>query len=210
MYRLWWAPGTAAMAPHAALEEIGTPYELVRVDLAGREHLGDAYRKLNPNGRVPTLADGDFVMSEAAAIILYLADRYPAAKLLPAADEARGRALQWLVHLTNTVQQTFLEFYHPDWYLQDTDQARALKESAEARLNGQWQRIDDALARHGPWLAGDTFSAADLYLHMLNRWSRNCRRPAWTWPHIKANVDLVRARPAVRRMMAEQDIAEPY
>jgi glutathione S-transferase len=210
MYRLWWAPGTAAMAPHAALEEIGTPHELVRVDIAAREHLGDAYRKLNPNGRVPTLANGDFVMSEAAAIILYLADRHPASKLLPGDANARGRAQQWLVHLTNTVQQTFIEFYHPDWYLADVQQATALKESAEARLNGLWQRIDDALAHDGPYLAGATFSAADLYLHMLNRWSRNCRRPAWTWPHIKANIDLVRARPAVRRMMAAQDIAEPY
>ena len=76
MYKLFWDPGAANMAPHAVLEEIGCPYELVKVDIAKGEHRRPAYVKLNPNGRVPTLIDGEKVMFEAAAIVLYLIEKH--------------------------------------------------------------------------------------------------------------------------------------
>src|SRR4051794_31694748 len=77
---LYWRPGSAAMAPHAALAEIGHPYELVRI---GRDEAQSsaAYRALNPLGVVPTLVDGDVVVTESVAILLHLADRHPEAHL---------------------------------------------------------------------------------------------------------------------------------
>ncbi|MDQ3103439.1 MAG: glutathione S-transferase, partial [Actinomycetota bacterium] len=73
--RLHFLPGTAAMAPHAALAEIGVPYELVRVERDAEGHPSDAYLSLNPWGKIPTLEDGDLVLSESAAICLHLADK---------------------------------------------------------------------------------------------------------------------------------------
>lgn len=211
MYLLYVAPGTAAMAPHAVLEELGVPYEAIGVDIAAGQHLGQAYRKLNPNGRVPTLVDGDFAMFEAAAISLWLAEKHSAAGLMPApGTHERARTLQWLTHLTNTVQEAFIEFYHPDWYVEGAEAETTFKIGAERRLEELWSRMDAGLAANGPYLSGPSFTVADIYLHMLNRWSRNCNRPAWTWPNIKRTVDLVRVRPAVQRMMAKQGIAEPY
>ena len=210
MYKIYVASGTAAMAPQAVLEEIGVAYEAIPIDIGAKQHLADEYRRLNPNGRVPTLVDGDFAMFEAAAISLWLAERHSAAGLMPApGTHERARTLQWLTHLTNTVQEAFIEFYHPDWYVEGGEAETAFKISAEQRLGELWSRLDAGLAANGPYLSGASFSVADIYLHMLNRWSRNCNRPAWTWPNIRRNVDLVRARPAVQRMMAKQGIAEP-
>jgi|JI10StandDraft_1071094.scaffolds.fasta_scaffold857938_2 glutathione S-transferase len=209
MYKLFWDPGSANMAPHAALEEIGCPYELVRVDIKGGAHKQPAYLKLNPNARVPTLVDGDRVMYESAAIILYLIEQHPAAKLAPApGTQERMLFLQWLLYLTNTIQDSFILYYHPDNIFPDTDRRAALKAAGEARLEKQWAVVDAALAQNGPYLAGASFTAADLFLHMLARWSRNCARPAWAFPHIARNLDLVKARPAVQRMMAQEGLPD--
>src|SRR3954466_9318827 len=92
---LYWRPGSAAMAPHAALAEIGRDYELVRI---GRDEAqcSEAYRALNPLGVVPTPADGDLGVTEWAGILLHLADRHPEARLAP--DE-RAPFYRWLVFL---------------------------------------------------------------------------------------------------------------
>jgi glutathione S-transferase len=81
--RLHYLPGTAAMAPHATLAEIGVPYELVRVERDEDGRPSDAYLALNPWGKIPTLEDGDLVLTESAAICLHLAERFPAARLNP-------------------------------------------------------------------------------------------------------------------------------
>src|SRR5690606_41288031 len=105
MYTLYWAPGSAAMAPQAVLEEIGAPYEAVKLDTASRQHEQAEYRRLNPNGRIPTLVDGDFVIFETAAICQSLCDRNPEANLLPpAGSPARARISQWLPIQHNLLQ----------------------------------------------------------------------------------------------------------
>ena len=91
MYKLYYDPGSANMAPHAVLEEIGAPHELVLVDIDKGEHRGAAYLEINPHGRVPTLVEDDFVLYESTAILEYLEACFPAPALVPA--DARGRAL---------------------------------------------------------------------------------------------------------------------
>src|SRR5205807_1066498 len=93
MYTLFYGPGSAAMAPHAALEEIGAPYKLVEVDLKGGEHRRPEYLKLNPKGRVPALVVDGAVFTESAAILMHLADSYPEAALAPVRSWATASAL---------------------------------------------------------------------------------------------------------------------
>src|SRR4051812_44302841 len=81
--RLHWRPGTAAMAPHAALAEIGVEYDLARVELNADGEPPADYLRLNPSGLVPTLETGELVLTESAAILLHLADAYPEARLMP-------------------------------------------------------------------------------------------------------------------------------
>ena len=83
MIRLHYYPGNASMAPHILLQELGVPFELVRVDREAAAHKSAAYLKLNPNGLIPVLEDGDQVLYETAAILLHLADTHPEAVLAP-------------------------------------------------------------------------------------------------------------------------------
>ena len=172
MYKLYYAPGAASMAPHAALIEIGAPHELILVDTdKGKQHDPD-YLKLNPHARVPTLVEGDLVLYESAAIMLHLCERHPEAGLAPAPGERdRPRFLQWQIYLTNTVQEELMHHWHADHYVADAASQKALHEGVERRLARMWQHLDGVLA-DGPYLLGQRFSAVDYYLFMLLRWSR--------------------------------------
>jgi len=206
MYKLFYSPGSAAMAPHALLEEIGAPFELVRVDTKGGEHKKPEYLKMNPNGRVPTLLDGDQAIYETAAIMLHLADKHPGSGLAPAVGTAdRARYYQWLVYMTNTVQEAYIEYFHPDYYAKTESGQAEVKAASEARLQPMFAILDKALEK-GPYLLGSAFSAADIFLMMMARWSRNMAKPAVTYPNIKRCVDQVLARPAIQRMMKAQGL----
>jgi len=209
MYTLFYSPGSASMAPHAALEEIGAAYELKRVDIARDKPRDPEYLKLNPYGRVPTLAmDGGEPIYEAAAITMLLADRHSDAKLAPAISEsARGPYNQWMAFLTNTLQEAYLLHYYSDRYTTHADQADGIKEKAAEQIDSIWSNLDQALARRGPYLLGDRFTAADLYLQMLYSWYEPLDRLAARCPNVKRCVDLVVQRPAVKRMLQQNDMA---
>lgn len=195
------------MAPHAVLREIGCPFELVRVDTAAGGNTVPAYLALNPHHRVPTLVHGGRVMYEAAAITLYLCENHPEAGLMPPpGGEGRHLFLQWLFYFTNTLQEELQHWWHADNYL-DTDAARAeMKAVAERRLQRMFGLIDAGLERQGPYMLGGRFSAADLYLVMLCRWTRGMTAPATSYPHINRLIGLVTARPAWVAMMAAEGI----
>ncbi|HEY7608280.1 MAG TPA: glutathione S-transferase family protein [Alphaproteobacteria bacterium] len=209
MYKLYWSPGSAAMAPQTVLEEIGAPYEPILVDLAAKQHEQPAYKKLNPNGRVPTLVDGDFVIFETAAICQYLCDKHPDAKLAPpAGTPARGRFYQWLTYMTNTLQVGFLDWFHPDWTFADPAGQAALKAKAEEKLARNFAVIDGGIGA-SRWMTGDQYTVCDIYLAMLTRWSRFLAEPMWQRPNIRRVVAAAHLRPAFQRMIQKQGIAWP-
>jgi glutathione S-transferase len=200
--RLHWLPGSAAMAPHAALAEIGVEYELARVvrDEAGRSP--PEYLALNPSGRVPTLEDGELVLTESAAILLHLADRFPEARLAPRLGE-RAELYRWLVFLTNTVQTGLLRFLYPERY--GGGEVRAV---AAAELQQLFERIEGELAGRD-WLVGEERTAADLFLFMLTRWGRHLEPQAWERPNLRAHFARTLTLPGVRRMLDEQGLELP-
>src|SRR5690242_4160937 len=98
MYQLHYYPANASAAPHMVLEEMGADYELVLVDRAVNAQKSKDYMKINPNGRIPTLVDGNLVLFEAAAIVLHLLDQNPQAGLAPKAGTTeRSTFNQWLI-----------------------------------------------------------------------------------------------------------------
>jgi glutathione S-transferase len=204
MYTLYWSPGSAAMAPHGALEEAGARYELKRVNTDQGAHRDPAYLKLNPNGKVPTLVvDGSFVMFESAAMAMFIADRHPEAKLAPGPDEmARGHFYQWLTHLTNSMQPAMLRYYYPERHTTEAGGTDAVAASATEEIATLWDRIDRHLAANGPYLLGDRFSAADIFAYMLSTWEQCCPGTYERFPHVKRLADLVAARPAIKRVIA--------
>lgn len=198
--RLYWRPGAASLAPHAALAEIGAPYELVRIEREEAQTDAD-YRALNPLGVVPTLVDGDRVQTESAAILLYLADRFPDARLAP---PDRADFYRWLVFMTNTVQTTMLRVFYPERY-----GGPEVETVARAEAVGHFALVDAELDGRD-WLAGDHRTGADLFLFMVTRWARRLDPPAWdVLPNLRAHFARTLALPGVRRAMEEEELELP-
>jgi len=211
MYKLYYYPGNANLAPHMLLEEIGAPYELVLLDRAKNAHKAPEYMRLNPHGRIPTLVDGDLVLYETAAICMHLADRHPEAKLAPElGSEARAHFYKWMVYLTNTVQSEMIVYFYPDRWGGDGACAATVKRNAEAHLGSMFDVIEQNLVESGPYLLGQRFTAADLLLLMLARWSRGFERPARVRPRLGRLLERLATRPAIKRAFAGEDIAAPF
>jgi glutathione S-transferase len=197
--RLYWRPGTAALAPHAALAEIGVAYELIRIERETAQ-TDPAYLALNPLGVVPTLVDGDTVVTESAAILLYLADRHPEANLVPA-DHAVFYS--WLIFMTNALQTALLRVLYPERY-----GVEGVREIAMAEAAGYFDRIDRELEGR-EWLVGDRRTAADLFLFMLTRWGRHLEPESWSRPNIRSHFLRTLELPGVRRMIDESTLELP-
>jgi glutathione S-transferase len=213
MIRLYYHPGNASLTPHMLLEEIGVPFELKLVDRAGAAHKSPDYLKLNPNGLIPVLVDGDLVLYETAAIGLHLADAHPDARLAPPLRTAlRAQYYKWFVWSTNTLQAMLIHYFYGERMVDEGNAAAAVqvKSHAEAAAGGMLDQLDAQLAAHGQdWLLGATFSAVDPFVLMLCRWTRGFARPARSLPHLGPYLQRVLARPAVQRAFATENLQPP-
>ena len=211
MYTLYWSPASANMTPHAMLEDIGVPYELIKVDTSKGEHRSPEYLKVNPHARVPTLVyDGGKILYETTAISLLLAERHPEAGFAPKIDSLdRPLFLQWMAYLTNTVQIALMHWWHPEHVIDGADRQAELKAKAEQRADGMFRFLDDHLAKSGPYLCGRTFYVCDYYAVMLAQWTEFMATPAHLNPHLNKLIRLVMQRPGYARMLKAEGIEQP-
>ena len=211
MYTLYYMPGRANLAPHIVLQETATRYRLELVDLEKQAQRSPEYLTLNPNGRVPTLIEDGFVMYEAAAITMYIAEQHGEAGLAPPpATLSRARYYQWMAHLTNSVQEALNQWFHPDHFVSGTQTESAFKKNAEKRLEKMWGNLDEALSK-SPYLLGDRFSACDAYLFFLTCWQirlkKNMIRDRL---HLAEFFKTVKNRPSVERTFEAEGISSWY
>lgn len=208
MYTLYYAPGAASLVVHHFLLEARLSHRLEKLDLQAQQHKQPDYLRLNPNGLVPTLIADGAPMHEAAAILLYLADRHSETGFAPAqlAPE-RKPYLQWMFVGANSLQPAFRIWFYPHEAAGEAH-AEAARERARQRIESVWEKLDGHLAERGPFIAGPHYSAVDMYLTMLLRWSRNMPKPATEWPRLKALADAVRARPAWLELYRREGLTE--
>ena len=169
------------------LEELGLPYDLKHVDFKTLEHKGPEHIALNAMGKLPTLIDGDAVISESAAIGVYLADRYSSGTLAPALDDpARGPYLRWCFYAPSVVEPCCMA-KASSWEYRAASAGFGTYESLLQTLEGG--------IGEGPWLLGDRFIMADVILGGTVRWMLQFKmleaRPAFT-----AYAERLNARPA--------------
>lgn len=209
MYTLYWAPGTGSLAAQAVLEEAGAPYRLRRVDLAAGEHRTDAYRRINPNGLVPALVDGEGrAYFESAGLVMLLCDRHPEAGLAPTpADPARALYYQWLLYMADTIYPACRRWYHCERYSTDPADAPRVRAKARIDLLAQWRIIDAALADR-PYLLGQRFGACDVYLLMLCTWFDPVGELLEACPKVARCARAVAARPPVARALETHEQAD--
>ena len=205
---LYYAPGSASLLVHWLLIELGAEHQLQLVDTAARAHKSPEYLAMNPNGVVPTLVIDGKPQYEAAALAMMLAERHPQARLAPAFDDPRrADYLQWMFNLANMLQPLFRQWWYPNEPAGEAHREAVLA-ACVPRIEAHWQRIEDHLAAHGPYLLGAEPSVADFYLCMLMRWSRNMPRPATGWPHLAALAGLLKARPSFKTLYAREGLTE--
>lgn len=154
MLTLYHHPQSRSTTVHYMLHELGEPFGIVPIDLKGGEQKSPAFLKINPMGKLPVLQDGDVIVTETPAILLYLADKYPKAGLAPAIDDpARGAFLRWLFFYGSCFEPAMMDLSH--------------KRITPPTVAG-WGKPEDVLdtlsagLKQGPWLLGDRFSAADV------------------------------------------------
>ena len=174
--KLYYAPGTCALAPHIVLEWIGADYQAVLADLGS-----DEYRKINPLGMVPALSDGTSrIMTQADAILKYLAAKFPDARL----GSEPGLMAEFdldeaLAFLTGDVHPAFWPFFAPQRYTTNGDEAsiEAAREASFARIDRAMLHLDSMLQEHSH-VCGNRLTIADAYAFAMVRWTENLQK---TW-----------------------------
>ncbi len=199
-YKLYYAPGSAAMGTRVLLEEINVSYELIQTTISSDKQRPPELLALNPNGWVPVLICGDSAMYEGAAIAMFLCDRHPEARLAPKVDDPdRGLYLQTLVYFSSSVQNAFQLNYYPERFADTSVDEPGAQKRGIRRLRETWKVIDDQIGSN-EWVLGDQFSAVDIYLFMLTTWLDPTRGhpPTDEFSNVKRIADAVMSRPSVR------------
>lgn len=191
--KLFWCPRTRSLRALWLLEELGVPYERVFIDIRDPGLTRDPEFKLaSPMGKVPALADGKVRLADSAAIGLYVADRYPAAKLAPAIDDPmRGAYLWWMIYTPGVIEPAMAEKFSG---------------IAPNRLSHGWGDFELMIetlengVKDGPWLLGDKFSAADVLVGSSAYFMKQFGMLPQSKP-IEAYIDRCLKRPAYERAL---------
>ncbi|MDH4984446.1 glutathione transferase GstA [Aminobacter anthyllidis] len=198
--KLYYATGTCSLSPHIVALEAGIALDIERVDISRKPHVagsGHDFTKVNPNGYVPVLEldDGSF-LTEGAAIVQYLADLKPEAKLAPAAGTRERYLLQsWLNFVASELHKMYSPWlFHPEYGAQ-------AQEVARGKIAERLAYVENHLERSGSYLLGETFTAADAYLFTIVGWSAFAKVDLSAFPRLRAYMDRISARPKVREAM---------
>jgi len=198
-YRLYGNPWTRTVGPMMVLEELGLDYEFIPIDTRNDEHRNDTFLAINPAGFLPALTSPEGQhLHEAAAIMLYLAERHGGPELVPGPqEEERGRFLSLFFYLTNDIQPPTKRFFYPWRYTVTDDQASEVRAQARLAAEDRWAVLDRMIANGGgPWHLGQRFSIADLQMAL------------WANYGFEDLDDIVGAFPAVRQVY-EDVLARP-
>lgn len=199
--KLYYSPGACSLAPNILMHEAGIGFDLERVDnKAKTTKSGENFWDVNPKGVVPVLKldDGE-TLTEAVAILIYLADKKPDAGLLPKHGSMEYyRVLEWLIYITTEIHKQFTPLFKqgtPDDY----------KPIARKNLLIAFAHVDKHLAGK-QFLVGEKLSVADIYLFVVSNWSRFQDIDVAQWPNLKAFQDRMFARPKVQEAMKAEGL----
>lgn len=199
--KLYYIAQSCALASHIAASEAGIPVEAVEVDLATKKTAAGAdFLAINPKGYAPALElDDGQVLTESAAILQYLADLKPQARLAPANGTlARVRLQEALNYIATEIHRGYGPLFNPAT-------PSAIREERVANLRRRYALLEQQLASHG-FLLGDEFSVADAYLFAITRWAEVVKLDLSDYPHLRAFQKSIGARPAVEAAMSAEGL----
>lgn len=202
MLKLYFAPGTCALASHIALEESGAAYETVRLDFARNDQKSADYLAVNSKARVPALVTDHGVLTETPAILGYIAQSFPAAGLAPVEPFAFARAQAFNSYLCSTVHVAHAHKARGARWSDDPAVIDALKKKVTQNVGDCFALIDAEMLM-SPWVMGESYGVCDAYLFTIARWLEGDGVDIARFPKVQAHFRRMAARPAVSKVLAQ-------
>lgn len=204
MLKLYYAPGTCALASHIALEEAGAKYEAIRLNFKTEDQKQPGYLAINPKGRVPALVTDRGILTETPALLIYIAQSFPAAKLAPLDDPfALAKVQAFNSYLCSTVHVAHAHRMRGARWSDDPAVIEALKKKVPQSVGECFALIEREMFE-GPWVMGKDYTVCDGYLFTLAQWLGADGVDINKTPKIAEHFKRVGERPAVRKAIADE------
>jgi glutathione S-transferase len=204
MFKLYYMPGTCALASHIALAETGAPYAIEKVDFKTNQQNSPAYLAINPKGRVPSLVTDRGILTETPAMLAFIAQSFPQAGLAPLDDAFEFAKVQaFNSYLCSTVHVAHAHKGRGYRWATDESSFADMKRMVPKSMAACFALIERDMLK-GPWVMGEQYSICDAYLYTVAGWLEGDNVDLSTLPQVMAHHQRMSERPAVRKVMAEQ------
>jgi glutathione S-transferase len=204
MFTLYYAPNTCALASHIALIEAGAPYELKRIDFATSEQRQEPYLAINPKARVPAMGTPRGILTETPAMLAFIAQSFPAARLAPLDDPfAFAQVQAFNSYLCSTLHVAHAHRMRGHRWVDDEAAIRAMQKKVPQSVAACYDLIGRHMLR-GPWVMGERYTISDPYLFTLAQWMEDDGVDPARFPGVAEHRRRVAERSAVKKAIAEE------
>ena len=204
MFKLYYAPGTCALASHIALEEAGADYTAERLDFKANQQQSPDYLKINPKGRVPALVTDQGVLTETPAILAYIAQRFPTSKLAPVDDPfAFAQAQSFNNYLCATVHVAHAHKQRGYRWASEESSFADMKRKLPESVGACFALIERGMLK-GPWVMGEQYTICDPYLYTISTWLKGDEVDIEKFPKVRDHFSAMNERPSVREALRVQ------
>jgi glutathione S-transferase len=202
--KFYYAPNSCALASHIALEEAGAAYEAVRLDFSVNEQREPAYTAINPKARVPALATERGVLTETPAILTFIAQTHPDARLAPLDDPFAFAEIQaFNTYICATLHVAHAHKYRGYRWADDETSFADMRRTAPRAVSACFALIENTMFK-GPWVMGEAYSICDPYLFTVAQWLEDDGVDPSALPRIIDHRRRMSERPAVRKAIADE------
>jgi glutathione S-transferase len=204
MLKLYYAPGTCAMASHIALEETGARYTTERLDFRNNQQNSPEYLAINPKGRVPAMVTDRGILTETPAMLAFIAQSFPGAKLAPLDDAfAFAQAQAFNSYLCSTVHVAHAHKMRGARWATEQSSFADMKSKVAQTMTACFKLIERDMLR-GPWVMGAQYTICDPYLYTIGLWLEGDSVDVSALPKVLDHRRRMSERPAVQKVLAEE------
>ena len=199
MLTFYYAPGTCALATHIALNEAGVDYVAKKVDFSKAEQQSPEYLRINPKGRVPALVTPRGVLTETPAMLVFIAQSNPQARLAPMDDAFAFAEMQsFNSYVCSTVHVAHSHGRRGARWADEPSSHEDMRKKVPQTMTACFDLIEGTYLR-GPWVMGDTYTVADPYLYTMSMWLEGDQVDTTRLPRVMEHRARMAERPAVVR-----------
>ncbi len=185
-----------------ALEEAGATYDYERVNMMKGEGQSPAFKAINRAGKIPVLTDDDMTLTESMAIVMYVAEKFPASPLMPASAVQRAQVFRWIFYVVSEVEPHLWAIAQHRFALPEDKRVSAIEPTCVWQLQREFRVIETMLAE-GEFIAGDAFSAADIVLTHCLTWALSAKVEV-AGEASRSYIERMKNRPAFQRAVARE------